>query len=212
MTSKLNYQWNAPVKVTETSYNRATISGVLIAEGTSRNGHLYELTELRNIAKQACGVPINFGTVSKLLDTKTGLVIKNAHDESPNAVVGKIIRTTFSPKRKLVTFFGEIWNTKKFPNIVQEVKNGFGISIGGFIQYAQYVIDKAKRHVLQIKDMIVQHVQLVSPKVVRGQDQAKVETVLVHESMSFYANNGRLLSRNMLFALVIALELKGYLS
>jgi hypothetical protein len=90
-------------------------------------------------------------------------------------------------KRK-IKFWAEIVNTAKFPTLIQEVKKGWGVSIGGMAHGARWVFKKfgkVRKLVLDIRDMVVNHVQLIPPTTVRGQKEAKVESVAIQETMLF---------------------------
>jgi DNA polymerase II small subunit/DNA polymerase delta subunit B len=171
------------VEVEEVQSGVAIIKGTLLVEGVTKNNHLYTIDEMENIAKQAIGVPITYGI--KVIYDSNGRPIKQLHDDSEPAEVGRIMDTFFDKENRKITFIGNVVNTEKHPDIVTKVRNGWGISIGGMVQEARYVLDAAKRLVMRIKDMLVQHVALIPPTIVRGQDEAKVEQVTINEVMEF---------------------------
>jgi hypothetical protein len=215
MTDTINFLSTSPVRIEESLnglYGDSTklqISGTMLTEGISRNGNLYSIEELQNIASQASGKPIYFGTMSGI-SPNTGLFTKNLHADVADNLVGRIRNAyvTLRDGKKLIQFFGEVWNTSKFPDLVKRVKSGFGISIGGFVQEAKYILNDVGRKLLKIKNLLLDHICLIEPSVVRGQDDAKVETVKVQETMIFTHNN-KMLTDKMLKAIVTALYKEG---
>ncbi len=180
------YLFFTPVEimVEETEHGVALIKGTLLVEGTSRNGNLYTVDEMQNIADQAIGKPIFYG-VKDGINPNTGLPAKNLHDDSPTNKVGKIIDATLDAIKRKIFFVAEVVNTSTFPDITKKIKAGWGISIGGFVTKAKYVLNAAKKVCLQIQNMVVEHVSLVDPSIIRGQDEAQVENVHVQECMIF---------------------------
>jgi hypothetical protein len=150
----------------------------------SRNKNLYTIEEMEHIAKEAEGKPMFFGTVEGV-NPNTGTWSKQLHDERNQSQVGKIISTVFNALKRKVTFVAEVANTEAYPDLLSKLKAGWGVSIGGIVKKAQYVVNKNMELCVKIKDMIVQHVSLVPPEVVRGQDEAKVEHVKIQECMIF---------------------------
>lgn len=188
------YNFHTPLSIEkvvileESAGDVAIISGTLLAEGLSRNKNYYEIPEMKKIAESAIGVPIYFGTMTKT-DPNTGLLVKNAHANIVENQVGEIIRTKLV--KKLIKFWAKVANTPKFPTVIQEIKKGWGISIGGVAYGAKWIMKKIgnlKRMVLQIKDMVVNHVQLLSPSTKRGQSKAKVDAVQVQETEMIFGN------------------------
>lgn len=183
------FNFLTPVEVTveETLAGVAMITGTLLVEGLTRNKHLYTIQEMVKIAKSAEGVPIFAGIMTKI-DPNTGLRAKNMHANVKPNKVGKIIKTVFNKAKRKIKFWAEVVNTKKFPTLIQEIKTGWGISIGGMAHGARWVFKKfgkVRKLVLDIRDMVVNHVQLIPPTVTRGQKEAKVESVSIQETMTF---------------------------
>jgi hypothetical protein len=117
------------------------------------------------------------------INPNTGLPVKNLHaDVEPNRI-GKILKTTLDKINRKITFIAEVANTPNFPDIVSKIKAGWGVSIGGFVTKANWFVDAVKGLCMKIKNLTVEHVQLIDPTVVRGQDAAKVEDVAVQECM-----------------------------
>jgi hypothetical protein len=183
------FNFLTPVEVTveETVAGVAMITGTLLVEGLSRNKNLYTIQEMAKIAKSAEGVPIYTGTMTKK-DPNTGLMTKNMHANVTRNKIGKIVKTVFDKVKRKIKFWAEIVNTAKFPTLIQEVKKGWGVSIGGMAHGARWVFKKfgkVRKLVLDIRDMVVNHVQLIPPTTVRGQKEAKVESVAIQETMLF---------------------------
>lgn len=160
------------------------ISGILLKEGVSRNGNLYTVQELRNIAAQARDLPIYVGVMRKL-DPNSGTYRSGMHANLEKNRVGEIRQAYFDELRRLVRFEGFIQNTKTHPKIVQKVKRGWGISIGGIAHKTQIVINEAKRALFKIKDMVLSHIQLLQPWVKCGVEGAEIDYVEIQESMTF---------------------------
>jgi len=178
------FEFISPTMVTveETAQGVAMIKGTLLAEGVSRNGNLYEIKEMAEIAKRAIGTPIYVGTMRKR-DPNTGLMMKNKHANVEENRVGEIIHAWLDKAKRKIKFIAELVNTEKHPNIIKLVKKGWGISIGGVATKAKIVITETARLLTKIAGLMVNHVQLLPPNVLRGQDEAKVENVEVQESV-----------------------------
>lgn len=181
------FEFISPTVITieETSAGVAIISGTLLAEGISRNGNVYTVSEMKKIAKQAIGMPIYVGTMTKL-DTNLGVRRKGMHANVEKNRVGKIINAVFKKAIRKIKYWAELVNTVVHPKIIEEVRAGWGISIGGVATKAKIILDQFGRILTKVLGMKLTHVQLLPPKVVRGQDAAKVEGVEIQESMIFY--------------------------
>ena len=182
------FEYISPTHISiEESYRGvAIITGTLLAEGISRNGNLYTVEEMANIAPQAEGMPIYVGTMEGI-NPNTGLKVKGIHANLEENRVGRIIRAVFDPIARKIKFWAEIVNTANHSDIIQKIKKGWGISIGGIATNAKYTLDKiANRIVTKIMGLQLNHVQLLAPNVIRGMDSAQVEGVQVQESMLFY--------------------------
>lgn len=214
MRSEMRFEYLTPVTVEESFKDRAIISGTLLVKGISRNKNFYDILTLREVAESAVEKPIFYGTTRKI-DVNTGLFAMNMHDNKETNRIGKVLRTVFNKKRGFVKFIAEVWNTTKFPDIVQKLKAGFGISMGGMAYNASYawrVVNGIKKLVTNIAGMVVNHVQLVSPYTTRGQDRARVESVEIQESMVFrHMDTNEPLTLIEIASIVVALEEKGEL-
>lgn len=177
----------AQVSIEESAVGVAIISGTLLSEGISRNGNLYTVEEMEHIAHQGEGIPIYVGTKTGF-DQNTGLRCKNLHDRKEDNCVGEIMRTVFDPISRKIKFWAKIFNTEKYPDLIEKVKtSGWGVSIGGIATKAKHIIDGiTNKIVTKIMGLELNHVQLLAPNEVRGMDSARVENVQVQESMIFY--------------------------
>lgn len=178
---KFEYQTPTEITIEESASGSAIIEGVLLSEGVSRNGNMYTLPEMENIARQSEGIPIYYG-VRTGINPKTGLICKTLHDNREEQKIGKIIKTRLDKNLKKIFFVAEVFNTDKHPNIINQIKSGWGVSIGGFVTKADYVIDKIGRKLLKVKDMVVNHLSVIPPTIVRGMDSAKIDNVQVQET------------------------------
>lgn len=170
------------VTIEETeSGKRALIQGTMLREGISGNGFLYTIEEMQNIAKQAEGVPIYIGSCTKI-DENYGIMRDGKHDNTEPNKVGRIISAVFDPIKRVIRYLAEIVNTKAHPRVIEEVKAGWGVSIGGTAD-ANLVLDKVGRLFYKVSGMIFKHLQLLAPNVALGQNEARVEGVEVQESL-----------------------------
>lgn len=178
---RFDFEFTSPVfvEVEESGTGVAMISGTLLAEGMSRNGNLYTVDEMENIAKTVKGAPIYFGTMTKM-DSNTGLLTKNMHANVEPNLVGRIMECFYDKIAKKIKFIAHILNTEKYPHLVEEVKHGWGVSIGGK-GIGRTLIDMAGRLITKILGLRVSHVQLLAPDVPRGQDAAQVESKEIKE-------------------------------
>jgi len=163
------------------SGKRALIQGTMLREGISTNGFLYTLEEMENIAKQAEGVPIYIGSCTKL-DTNYGIMRNGKHDNTEPNRIGRIISAVFDPIKRVIRYIAEIVNTATHPQVIEEVKAGWGVSIGGTAD-ANLVLDKAGRLFYKVSGMIFKHLQLLAPHNALGMNEARVEGVEIQESL-----------------------------
>jgi hypothetical protein len=192
------YTFYTPVSITieETSQGVAMLKGTLLVEGFSRNKNLYTIEEMESIAKRAEGVPMYYGVMQDV-NPNTGLPVKNLHaDVEPNRI-GRILKTMLDKINRKITFIAEVANTPNFPDIISKIKAGWGVSIGGFVTKANWIVDAVKGLCMKIKNMTVEHVQLIDPSVIRGQDAAKVEDVSIQECMIMDMPLPQLIVRNV---------------
>ena len=181
------FEFISPTEITieESASGVAMVTGTLLREGVSRNGNLYTVSEMENIANQAEGMPIYVGTTTKV-DPNYGIKRDNTHANFEENRVGRIIRTVFNKVKRIIKFWAELVNTKSHPKIIEEVKQGWGISIGGIATKAKVVMDEVGRLLIKVLGMKLKHVQLLAPHIARGQVEAQVDGVEIQESMVFY--------------------------
>ena len=173
------------ISIEESAQGVAIITGTLLREGTSKNGNLYTIEEMQRIADQAEGIPIYVGTMTKR-DPNLGIMRKGMHANIIKHRVGKIIRAVFNKAKRVIKYWAELVNTKIHPKIIEEVKAGWGVSIGGLATKAKIVLDSFGRILTKVLGLKLNHVQLLPPNAIRGQDEAQVTGVEIQESMIFY--------------------------
>jgi hypothetical protein len=159
---------------------KAIIQGTMLREGISRNGFLYTVEEMENIANQAVGIPIYIGSCTKL-DSNYGIMRDGKHANFDENKIGRIIQAVFDPVKRIIKYIAEIINTKTHPMIVEEVKAGWGVSIGGTAD-ADLIKDSIGRLFYKIKNMIFKHLQLLEPHINVGVEGSSVEGVEVQEA------------------------------
>lgn len=159
---------------------KAIIQGTMLREGISRNGFLYTVEEMEQIANQAIGVPIFIGSCTKL-DENYGIIRDGKHANFEENKIGRIIQAVFDPVKRVIKYIAEIINTKTHPKVVEEVKSGWGVSIGGTAD-ADLIKDSIGRLFYKIKNMIFKHLQLLEPNVAVGVEGSTVEDVEIQEA------------------------------
>lgn len=179
------FEFIAPlvVDVEETAHGVAIIKGTLLAEGVSRNGNVYTIAEMKKIAAQAVGMPMYVGTMTKM-DPISGITKKHMHRDVKEHRVGRILEAWFHKASRTIKYVAELINTTIHPKIIQEVKIGWGVSIGGVAHKAQIILDQFGRILTKILGMKLDHIQLLPPTVITGQGEAKVEEMTVQETMA----------------------------
>jgi hypothetical protein len=178
---EFEFQSSLKVGIEESSSGSAIIEGTLLSEGISRNGNVYTIEEMENIAKQAEGVTIFYGTKTGI-NPKTGVICTTLHNNDDDQKIGKVIKTTLNKLSKKIHFIAEVFNTANHPDMIAQIKAGWGVSIGGFVTKAEYIKDAFGRMLLKVKDMIVNHLQVIPPTTIRGMDSAKIDSVNVQET------------------------------
>jgi hypothetical protein len=186
---RFEFEYTSPleVEIEESVIGVAMISGTLLSEGLSKNDNLYTFEEMDNIAKTAKGAPIYYGTCRKI-NPNTGLLTDNMHRNFADSRVGEIFETWVDKIARKIKFRAHIIDNPNFPNLIDQIKKGWGVSIGGR-GLGQKFMDAAGRIITKILNMSVNHVQLLAPDTLRGQDEAQVESVepktFVEESFSW---------------------------
>jgi len=172
----MSFEFTSPfvIDIEESAIGVAMITGTLLAEGLSNNDNLYTIEEMEDIAETAKGVPIFYGTTTKV-NVNTGLLTANMHRNYADCQVGEITETWIDKVARKIKFRAHLIDNPNFPNLINEVKKGWGVSIGER-GLCQKFVDAAGRVIRKIFGMRVNHVQLLSPNTPRGQDAAQVET------------------------------------
>ena len=173
----MNFEFTSPfvVEIEESVIGVAMISGTLLAEGLSGNDNLYTIEEMQNIADTAKGVPIYYGTMTKI-NPNTGLLTANMHQNFEGYQVGEITETWLDKIARKIKFRANLVDNPNFPNLINDIKKGWGVSIGGR-GLCQKFVDAAGRVIKKIFGLSINHVQLLGPNTPRGQDAAQVEGV-----------------------------------
>ncbi len=187
------FEYISPVEVTvEESLTATTgtaiIHGTLLREGVSRNGNLYTIDEMKKIAGQAEGIPLYVGTMIKR-NPNTGRIQTGMHANIEKNRVGRIIKTVFDEAKRVIKFWAELVNTKEHPHIIEEVRKGWGVSIGGIAHKAKIVINEAGEILRKILGMVLNHVQLLPPDKITGVVGTEIESIEVQESMIIYCDD-----------------------
>jgi hypothetical protein len=183
---KFEFEFTSPfeVEIEESTIGVAMITGTLLAEGLSNNDNLYTIDEMEEIAETAKGAPIFYGTTTKI-NPNTGRLTANMHRNFQGFQVGEITETWLDKVARKIKFRANLIDNPNFPNLISEVKKGWGVSIGGR-GLCQKFVDAAGRVIKKIFGMHINHVQLLSPNTPRGQEEAQVEgTNQIEESFSW---------------------------
>lgn len=178
------FEFLAPteIEIEESSQGVALIRGIMLREGVSNNGNLYTVPVMEEIASQAEGMPLYVGTATKI-DPNLGIKRNNMHADFEDNRVGRIIQCIYDPIKRVIRYIAELVNTANHPRIIEEVKAGWGVSIKGLAN-AQIVLD-GKKMLYKIVNMTFKSLQLLAPHVVLGQNEARVESVEIQETMIF---------------------------
>ena len=204
MKTLFKFENSSNIRIFETKEDSMVISGTMLVAGISTNNRLYEVSELENIAKNMVNKPVYHGLKRVIENGKA----RTVHDDNPENRVGTVIKTFLNRKLGRIRFLAEIWNTRKYPNLINEVRSGWGVSVGGRVKNAEFIRDKVKGLVMRIKNMIVEHLALVKPSISTGFKSAKVEKI-GEVTMSFTNFKGKPLSAQKIALLVYALSEKG---
>lgn len=181
------FEYSSGVEIEESRQKSTIIKGVLLSEGISRNGNMYTVDEMRNIASNAVGLPLIFGVNP----------ITNKHAKSEP--VGKIVRAHFDEVKRKIFFWAKVTSQK----IAESVKKGWRVSIGGIAKSAEYMLDSFGKIVMKLKNLVLNHVQLLTPTTQAGIPDAVVEQV-VEESMRF--DDKVALSNSQIAAIIAAIN------
>lgn len=176
-----------PLSVEETHSDRVMLSGVFLRlDSATANGREYISTEGKTIAESLVGMPVYYG--AKFVVDPQSLKAGWKHIKEQSAHVGRVIKAVYDNAKKVIKGVIEVWNNEKFPSLVSKIKKGFGFSIGGIIQ--KFIptgkINSLGNPVVKAVGMEANHLQLLPPKIPRGQKEARVEEVKpVEETVMF---------------------------
>lgn len=166
---------------------RAILSGTFLRlDHVTGNGREYQSEEGGTIAASLIGMPVYFG--AKLGIDPASLRVGFKHIKKPVNMVGRVIRSIYNKANKTIKGAVEVWNTATFPDLVSKLKKGWGFSIGGRVKA---FLDTGKINeygnvVKKAIGMIANHIQLLAPKIPRGQEEAQVENIkAVEEALMF---------------------------
>lgn len=171
-TKSLPLEYFSPLEIEEAGRTKF-VTGTLITSGISRNGFYYDSDNLQEIADSVVGVPIYYGTTTKV-NPNTGQLASNMHKNFGEAV-GKIVSAIVQGAK--IKFRAEI-----FESFASKVRRGWGVSIGAKA-LGQHLIDAVGRVITKLFNIEVNHVQLLAPDCQRGVEDAQVENV--EESLWF---------------------------
>jgi hypothetical protein len=182
------FEYTSPLalEIEESAIGVAMVTGTLLSEGVSKNGNEYTLETMEQIAETAKGAPIYFGTETRV-NPNTGLLTHNMHKKGEKVFVGNITETWLDKAARKIKFRAHIIGNELFPNLITEIKKGWGVSIGGK-GFGKEFFDTAGRKITKILSMIVNHVQLLAPDMPAGCEDAKIETAepkVIQESLTW---------------------------
>lgn len=179
MEEKFEFIFTGGLEVEEAFSDRAVLSGIFLRlNKATQNGREYLIEEADQIVRGLVGMPVYFGVDS----------ITNKHMNVPSHQVGRVIKAVYDRAKKVIRGAVEVWNTKVFPSLVEKIRKGFGFSIGGKAMDLQPTgtLNRIGRAIMRVIGMRPNHLQLLEPKVPRGQQEAKVTDVQpVEESLEF---------------------------
>lgn len=167
--------------------SRKILKGLFLKlDSATGNGRTYQVAEAEQICSSLLGMPVFYG--AKIGFDPTLLKIGWKHLKRPLDQIGRVIRAVHDKVAKVIRGAIEIYNTETNPSIVQEVGPGWGFSIGGEMRDFTPTgrINKRGNPIVKVIGMIANHLQLLSPKTPRGQQEAQVEGVQpVEETIMF---------------------------
>ncbi len=173
--------FNTPIIVMESRNGHKFLEGTLIhLDMPTQNNRVYRFEEAEKIAREAIGKPVRVGVDSKGL-----------HIEDEDNTVGRVTDTIIDKGKKLVKGIIEVWNTKKFPNIVDEISKAWRFSVGGWIHGFQFVHESFGRFIRKCLGFDITNIQLLRPNEKAGDEKALIEVISdspVGETISFSPN------------------------
>lgn len=166
--------FTSPIQIIDESKGKPIIvEATLLAEGVSKNGRLYTIEEMKNIAKQVVGKPVYYG-----VDPVTNEHVNPLRGHMNVPKVGEVIKAWFDETLKKVKAHIKIISE----SLKDKIRN-LGISIGGYAKKLLRKIVNGKP-VLQVIGAVIDHIQLIPANRPRGVEAAKVENI-IQESFVF---------------------------
>lgn len=162
-----NFTITGPLYVEETFTDRVRLSGDFIKlDVPTNNGRIYLSEEAEQIAGSLNGAPVYFDVTEK-----------GKHDR--RNPVGRVVATIIDRTQNVIKGIIEVWNTSKFPKLIEEVAKGWGFSIGGQVESFIPVggLNKFFKPIVKAVGMVANHLQLLKPETPRGDPDAKVQDV-----------------------------------
>jgi hypothetical protein len=166
--SDFTFTITSPIEVEETLSSSIILNGTFMKlNHITNNGREYQLEEAQEITEGLIGMPVGYGTQWW----------NNKHRKDAKHHIGRVIKTIFDEVNGVIKGVVEIWNTKEHPDIVQQIKPGWGFSIGGKAQnlVPTGLTNSLGKAIMKVIGMKPNHLQIVEPQKNRGQSMAKVE-------------------------------------
>ena len=172
---EITVTYSSPIVVMESRGDKVWLKGTLIRlDVPTANGRIYRFEEANTIADEAIGKPVFvFARMGKHLRDKT-------HE------VGNIVKTWVNEAKRSIEGIIEVGNTEFFPHIIEEVKEGWGFSVGGIVK-AMQMISSGGNLLMKCVNFMIDHVQLLRPNTQAdgGAIVESVSNVPVEETISF---------------------------
>ncbi len=178
IAQQVDIKFTSPIEVAETVEGIKNLTGTLLRlDVPTGNGRMYSFEEADKIANEAVGVPLYYGI--KIIDKKL------YHDVSPTTKVGEVIKAWVDRASKSIKGVIKLMKSESFPTLVEEVKQGWGLSVAGSLDGIQ-LVKHAGRFVFKCIGFAINQLQLLSPNTPRGDMGAMVEEVFpVQETLTF---------------------------
>lgn len=175
-----NFVIKTPLEIEESYQDRAILKGVFLRLGkATKNRREYQIEEAEQIAQGLIGMPVYFGSIPEE---------KNRHDRDEKHPVGRVFKTLFNKAENIIEGWVEVWNNSRFPDLVKQIKRGWGFSIGGLAKtlIPSGMVDFMGRAIMKVVGMKPNHLQLLEPQIPRGQEEAVVNDIeSIEETFEF---------------------------
>jgi hypothetical protein len=165
-----SFKFTSPINDIEYIPDRDSVyaSGVILRlDIPTKNGRIYRVSEAEQMINEVIGTPVFIGQT------------RGEHNRSDDNYVGKV-REVQNIDGVLVGKV-EIWNTPRYPRLIERVKRGWGFSLGGRVKDMIQIkgkITKDLRPVYSMKGMMSNHIQLLEPRTRRGDPTAMVRDII----------------------------------